>query len=106
MISYFLTRRKVELIATWHKYDKKHGGRLLQIRKSLLTLLAAMNASKECRHKLADVENMRKLYVVCDDMLTSRAPEQLIKQILSIMNRALPLGLDFRHYDVIIAYPT
>ena len=63
-----------------------------------------MNASKECRHKLADVENMRKLYVVCDDMLTSRAPEQLIKQILSIMNRALPLGSDFYHYVTVCFY--
>ena len=99
-----MTRKKVELISTWHKYDKKHGGRLLQIRKSLLALLAAMNASKECRHKLADVENMRKLYVVCDDMLTSRAPEQLIKQILSIMNRALPLGSDFYHYVTVCFY--
>ena len=36
----------VELIATWHRYDKKHGGRLLQIRKSLLTMLGAMSASK------------------------------------------------------------
>ena len=39
----------VELIATWHRYDKKHGGRLLQIRKSLLTLMSAMSTSKECR---------------------------------------------------------
>ena len=36
----------VELIATWHRYDKKHGGRLLQIRKSLLTMLGAMSTSK------------------------------------------------------------
>ena len=43
------------------------------------------------RHKLADVETMRKLYGVCSDMLNSRAPEQLIKQIIAIMNRALPL---------------
>jgi len=81
----------VELIATWHRYDKKHGGRLLQIRKSLLTLMSAMSTSKECRHKLADLETMRKLFGVCSDMLNSRAPEQLIKQIIAIMNRALPL---------------
>lgn len=48
----------VGLIESWHKYDKKHGGRLLQIRKSFLSLLGAMTASKDCQNKLAKPEVM------------------------------------------------
>ena len=86
-------RTVVELISSWHKYDKKQGGRLLQIRKSMLNLLSAMTAAKESRNKVADLENMTKLYHVCDEMFEMRAPEQIIKQLITIMSRCLPLKL-------------
>ena len=51
-------------ISFFENLFKKHGGRLLQIRKSFLNLLSAMTATKECQNKLAKPEIMvRTLHI-------------------------------------------
>ena len=69
----------VDLVESWHNYDKKHGGRLIQIRKSYLVLLSTMCGVKQNRAKLSELENMQKLFNVADGMIRKHAPDELTK---------------------------
>ena len=75
----------VDLVESWHNYDKKHGGRLIQIRKSYLVLLSTMCGVKQNRAKLSELENMQKLFAVADGMIRKHAPDELTKVIIFFM---------------------
>ena len=81
----------VDLIESWHTYDRKHGGRLIQIRKGFLILLSTMTMVKQNRVKLSDLDLMQKLYNVCDGMIRKNAPDQLTKILINTMHKCIPM---------------
>jgi hypothetical protein len=85
-----LTSTVVDLIEAWHKYDAKHGGRLIQIRKAYLVLLSTMTSGSQ-KTRISDMEIMQKLYAICGNMLRKNAPEQLIKLLINTLHKSLPL---------------
>jgi len=81
----------VEQIESWHNYDRKQGGRLIQIRKAFLTLLSTMASVKQNRVKIGEVELMQKLFRICDKMVRKNAPDELTKLLINTMHKSLPL---------------
>lgn len=81
----------VDLIESWHNYDRKHGGRLIQIRKAFFVLLSTMATVKQNREKICELDIMQKLYTVCECMIRKNAPEQLTKLLINTMHKSLPM---------------
>jgi len=80
----------VDLIESWHKYDHRHGCRLIHLRKGFIILLKSMTSDKEGRAKLSDQGILKKLCAVAEGMMQKNEPEQVVRLLISTMQRAIP----------------
>jgi len=80
----------VDLIESWHKYDHRHGCRLIHLRKGFIILLKSMTAEKEGRTKLSDQGILKKLCSVAEGMMQKSEPEQVVRLLISTMQKAIP----------------
>ena len=80
----------VDLIESWHKYDHRHGCRLIHLRKGFIILLKSMTADKEGRTKLSDQGILKKLCSVAEGMMQKSEPEQVVRLLISTMQKAIP----------------